>query len=126
MWLQPSVNYKATAGPPGDPEDRLSWIEAARNKHRTFREKENLFWETTVASNSGNPGKLWRTVTSLLGAPSHSSTVQPAFSADDFLGFMGRKVETVRADTNGAPPPVFGSVECNLSSFELSSEEDIR
>ena len=110
----------------GDPEDRLSWIEAARNKHRTFREKENLFWETAVASNSGNPSKLWRTVTSLLGVPSHSSTVQPAFSAEDFLGFMGRKVETVRADTNGAPPPVFGSVECSLSSFELSSEEDIR
>ena len=110
----------------GDPEDRLSWIEAARSKHRTFREKENLVWESAVASNSGNPGKLWRTVTSLLGAPSHSSTVQPAFSAEDFLGFMGRKVETVRADTNGAPPPVFGSVECSLSSFELSSEEDIR
>ena len=83
----------------GDPEDRLSWIEAARNKHRTFREKENMFWEIAVASNSGNPGKFWRTVTSLLGVPSHSSTVQPAFSAEDFLGFMGRKVETVRADT---------------------------
>ena len=110
----------------GDPEDRLSLIEAARNKHRTFREKENLFWESAVTSNSGNPGKLWRTATSLLGAPSHPSTVQPAFSAEDFLGFMGRKVETVRADTNGAPPPVFGSVECSLSSFELSSEEDIR
>ena len=101
-------------------------VVAARNKHRTFREKENLFRETTVVSNSGNPGKLWRTVTSLLGVPSHSSTVQLAFSADDFLGFMGRKFETVCADTNGAPPAGFGFVECNLSSFEMSSEEDIR
>ena len=110
----------------GDPEDRLSWIEAARDKHRSFRERENLFWETTVASNSGNPGKLWRTVTSLLGVPSHSSTVQPTFSAEDFLGFMGRMVETVRSDTDGAPPPAFGFVDCSLGSFQPSSEEDIR
>ena len=25
--------------------DRLSWIEAARSKHRQFREMENLYWE---------------------------------------------------------------------------------
>ena len=109
----------------GDPEDRLSWIEAARDKHRSFRERENLFWETTVASNSGNPGKLWRTVTSLLGVPSHSSAVQPTFSAEDFLGFMGRMVETVRSDTDGAPPPAYGSVDRSLGSFQPSSEEDI-
>ena len=39
---------------------------------------------------------------------------------------MGRKVETVRSDTDGAPPPTFGSVDCSLGLFQPSSEEDIR
>ena len=39
---------------------------------------------------------------------------------------MGRKVETVRSDTDGAPPPTFGSGDCSLGSFQPSSEEDIR
>ena len=107
--------------------DRLSWIEAARSKHRQFRERENLYWEACIASNTGNPRKLWRSISSLLGDPAASrSGILPSFSPADYLRFMEDKLDSVRAATEGAPAPSFETTECLLSSFEFCTEEDIR
>ena len=107
--------------------DRLSWIEAARSKHRQFRERENLYWEACIASNTGNPRKLWRSISSLLGDPAVSrSGILPSFSPADYLRFMEDKLDSVRAATEGAPAPSFETTECLLSSFEFCTEEDIR
>ena len=59
-----------------DPLDRLAWIRALRDKHATFKSKENEYWENMVRSNSSNPKKLWRSVQPFL--ENHLSR-QPTF-----------------------------------------------
>ena len=80
-----------------DPVDRLAWIKALREKHSAFKSKENSYWENTVKSNSSNPKKLWRSVSTILGEPAKQSANLSTFSASDFLDFLEQKVESVRS-----------------------------
>ena len=61
-----------------EPADRLAWINAARDKHFRFRDKENTFWEDKIAAASTNPKKLWQSVSTLLG----KSTIDRSCSID--------------------------------------------
>ena len=70
-----------------DPLDRLAWIRALRDKHAAFKSKENEYWENMVRSNSSNPQKLWRSVSTILGEPSKQTTNFSTISASDFLSF---------------------------------------
>ena len=106
-----------------DPVDRLAWINALREKHSAFKSKENSYWENTVKSNSSNPKKLWRSVSTILGEPAKQSANLSTFSASDFLDFFEQKVESVRSDTAGSAPPSFSSTTCTFTSFSLCSQE---
>ena len=111
----------------GDVVDRTTWIDAARSKNKRFKERENLYWEATITSNSGNPRKLWRSLSSLLGDPSASQPkVLPPFSPSDYLRFMEGKLDSVRTATAGAHAPVFGTTDCRFNSFEPCTEDDLR
>ena len=89
-----------------DPLDRLTWTRAIRDKRAAFKSKENESWENIVVrSNSSNPKKLWRSVSTILGEPSKQTTNCSTFSASDFLSFLEQKVETIRSDTAGSAPP---------------------
>ena len=109
-----------------DPVDRLAWINALREKHSAFKSKENSYWENTVKSNSSNPKKLWRSVSTILGEPAKQSANLSTFSASDFLDFLEQKVESVRSDTAGSAPPSFSSTTCTFTSFSLCSQELVR
>ena len=105
----------------------LPGSDAARSKHKQFAVRENIYWEATIASNTGNPRKLWRSLSTLLGDPSASrSTVSPPFSPSDYLRFMEDKIESVRTGTAGAQPPVFQTTDSRLGSFESCTEDDVR
>ena len=71
-----------------DPADRLAWITAIRGKHHAFVAKENAYWEAVVTANAGNPQKLWRSVSTLLGSAPDRSSATPPFLASDFLQFL--------------------------------------
>ena len=71
-----------------DPADRLAWINALREKHSAFKSKENSYWENTVKSNSSNPKKLWRSVSTILGEPAKQSANLSTFSASAFDDFF--------------------------------------
>ena len=95
-------------------------------KHSAFKSKENSYWENTVKSNSSNPKKLWRSVSTILGEPAKQSANLSTFSASDFLDFLEQKFESVRSDTAGSAPPSFSSTTCTFSSFSLCSQELVR
>ena len=78
-----------------DPEDRLAWINALREKHIFFMSKENSYWENTVKSSSSNPKKLWRSVSTILGEPAKQTANHSTFSTAEFLAFLEQKVETI-------------------------------
>lgn len=46
--------------------DRAAWVVQVRTMHSLYQEKENLYWNTCIASNTGNPRKMWRSVFSHL------------------------------------------------------------
>ena len=92
--------------------------------------KKNEYLENKVGSNSSNPKKLWRSVSTILEEPSKQTTNCSTFSVSDFLSFFEQKVETIRSDTAGSAPPVFMPTDCSFtlltpchsSSFGVWSE----
>ena len=109
-----------------NPEDRLAWIHALREKHSFFMSKENSYWENTVKSNSSNPKKLWRSVSTILGEPAKQTATHSTFSAAEFLTFLEQKVETIRSDTAGSAPPIFTPTDCSFSSFTPCTQQFVR
>ena len=79
-----------------------------------------------MKSNSSNPKKLSRSVSTILGEPAKQSANLSSFSASDFLDFLEQKVESVRSDTAGSAPPPFSSTTCTFASFSMCSQELVR
>jgi len=48
------------------PSDRLAWIREIREMHSFFETKENTYWTNRIKSNSDDPKKLWRSMSSVL------------------------------------------------------------
>ena len=109
-----------------DPEERLAWIHALREKHTFFMSKENSYWENAVKSNSSNPKKLWRSVSTILGEPAKQTVTHSTFSAAKFLTFLEQKVETIRSDTAGSAPPIFTPTDCSFTSFTPCLQQFVR
>ena len=109
-----------------DPEDRLAWIHALREKHSFFMSKENSYWENAVKSNSSNPKKLRRSVSTILGEPAKQTATHSTFSAAEFLTFLEQKVETIRSDTAGSAPPIFTPTDCSFTSFTPCTQQFVR
>ena len=51
----------------GLPSDRLNWVLQEKERHRINRIKENAYWLTCISSHSGQPRKLWRTFSTIMG-----------------------------------------------------------
>ena len=115
----PERRYRQTK----DPEDRLAWIHALWEKHTFFMSKENSYCENAVKSNSSNPKKFWRSVSTILGEPAKQTATHSTFSAAEFLTFLKQKVKTIRSNTAGSAPPIFTPTDCSFASFTQCTQQ---
>ena len=104
-----------------NPDDRLAWIEQSRVMHRRFAQEQNLFWKAKVDDSRGNPRKLWRTLSKVLGKEQKRSTPSKELTADDFLKAFSEKTDGVRQSTSSAAYPKFDEAGCPHSLLEFES-----
>jgi len=62
--------------------DSQTWIIQVNDMHSLYLQKENLHWNACIASNAGNPSRMWRSVSSILKKAKNSSSTQPSLKAD--------------------------------------------
>ena len=48
------------------PDDHLVWVQHERERHRSYRIKEDSYWLSRVAEYSSQPRKLWKTFSSVM------------------------------------------------------------
>jgi len=101
------------------PSDRLAWIRQIREMHSFFETKESTYWTHRIKSNSDDPKKLWRSISSVLRRDG-ATIVPPSLdvTATRLAQFFTDKVNRVRAATENAPPPSFSLYSgTQLTSF---------
>ena len=49
------------------PADCLAWIENEQKHHTVYRRKESQFWTLRLRDQAGQPRKMWKTISSILG-----------------------------------------------------------
>ena len=112
-----------------DPGDRMLWTDAVCQKHRSFREKENLYWASKIAQDGDNPTKLWRSLSSVMRKNTNSSSqsVQSTITAENFLKFFHDKVAAVRASTDGNETLTSSTpASSSLTDFASFTSEELR
>src|SRR6218665_2599454 len=73
------------------------------------------------------PKRLWATFNALLGrGRADRSSNPPSFTAEDYLASFQAKVQTIRDDTAGSPPPTFPSTTCILSAVTAITPAELR
>jgi hypothetical protein len=90
--------------------DREAWRDHSRYQRFFFNEKYVCYWSDAITKNEGDAKTLWSKVSALLKAPTTSST--STHTADDFAFYFKDKVDTIRATTANAPPPVIETLLC--------------
>jgi len=74
----------------------------------------------------GSPSPLiWRSLSSMFGRQ-HDVTGSTSRSADDFAAFFAKKIDDIRNDTAGLPPPVISRAPSSLTSFHQYTEAEVR
>ena len=56
----------------------------------------------------------------------HDVTGSTSRSADDFAAFFAKKIDDIRNDTAGLPPPVISRAPSSLTSFHQYTEAEVR
>lgn len=107
--------------------DRAAWISQMQAMHSLYQQKEHLYWNTCIASNTGNPRKMWLSVSSVLKRDKSTSTACPSLTAEKLSLFFKEKVDAVRAATANADPPVYPSSSAKpLTEFKEYTTEEVR
>ena len=95
--------------------------------HSLYQQKEHLYWNTCIASNTGNPRKMWRSVSSVLKRDKTTSAACPSLTAEKLSLFFKEKIDAVRAATAKADPPVYPSSSAKpLTEFKEYTTEKVR
>src|SRR6218665_69488 len=109
------------------PADRVSWVKYVRAMHRTYRDREREHWEARIAAHSEQPKRLWATFNALLGRVRADRSSNPTFlTAENYVASFQAKVQTIRDDTAGSPPPTFPSKTCILSAVMAITPAELR
>ena len=107
--------------------DRKAWIDQVQLMHSLYQQKENLYWNSCIASNTGNPRRMWKSVSSVLKRDKHASTTSSSLTADRLSLFFKNKIDGVRAATANADPPVYSSSSGKqLTCFREYTTEEVR
>ena len=107
--------------------DRILWVQHEKTRHKANRVKENAHWLGQISEHSGQPRKLWKAFSSIMGLDHVTSTSIGSPSAQDLLDYFVQKIETIRKATGGTPATTKLSPSVNIfSNFEIFSTEDVR
>ena len=90
--------------------------------------KEERYWNEKIASNAGNPKKLWSLLNSLQQKDRANQPPAPdGISAESLSDFFRDKVEKVRGETSTADPPTFTKLtDASFVSFRDCSMKEVR
>ena len=96
----------------GSTTARKAWRDHSRYQRFFLNEKYVRYWSDAITKNAGDSKALWSKVSALLKAPSETSST----STIDFSIYFKDKVDTIRATTADAPPPVIEVRPCCVLS----------
>ena len=104
--------------------DRSAWVNQVRALRRLYAGKQNTYWVKKVAESEGNPRRLWKTLDAVIcKGQQKSNPPAEGLTVDGFLKAFEAKVESVRASTASATPPVFTGDGC-ATTFDKFEEID--
>ena len=76
------------------PYDRLAWVQMQRERHRVNALKENGYWVSRVAEHKGQPRKLWKAFSSIMGLDRAAEIpIATSPSAQELLDYFVKKIE---------------------------------
>jgi len=105
---------------------RRLWVDATRRRHQAYRSKKELYWLERVNACQGSSFQLWRSLSTLLGRD-RDVTSNTGHSADRFAAFFVRKIDDIRAATDGiSPTPIASQASTSLSSFRPCTPAEVR
>ena len=108
-------------------EDRIAWVRHERERHRTNRTKEENYWQMCVSANTGQPRKLWKVFSSMMGRGREESAAPGKPSAQSLLDYFIKKIDDIRQSTGSSPASTKLPPSPNLlHSFCLYSSDEIR
>jgi hypothetical protein len=89
--------------------------------------KENSYWMSRISEQSGQPRRLWKTFSSVMGVDRVASTGISALTAEDLSKYFTEKIEKIRQSTGRVPattklPPSGESFDC----FRGYTEDEVR
>ena len=108
------------------PSDRLNWVLQEKERHRVNRIKENAYWLTCISSHSGQPRKLWRTFSTIMGLDKAGSLPISGPTAQKLHDYFVQKIENIRRSTGNSPPTTRLPPSTNkFSSFKTYSSSEV-
>ena len=102
-----------------------AWTVGRRAYRDLLRRKRETFWHDKVESTRSSPRQLWRSIDALMGRG--RVPLSDDIDATQFHQHFDQKVETVRAATANAPPPIFSAcpVGCSMTDFVHLSVDSV-
>ena len=109
------------------PADRLMWVQHERERHKINRIKENSYWLSQISEYSGQPRRLWKSFSSVMGLDRVKSEGVSGITSEDLLNFFIEKIELIRRSTGSVPAttklPTSNAV---FSSFREYAPDEVR
>ena len=106
--------------------DCHAWVNATRARFRLLRSKKEEYWLSRLETCSRSLTKIWKTMSPLLGR-NRDVTSSTSHTADGFASFFARKIDRVRSDTEGLPPPPITDItSSSFTAFRTCSQEEVR
>ena len=100
--------------------DQLALVESESKRHKTYRWKENTFWNLRLAEQSGQPRKLWQSIAAILVRDKSSKSFTDCLSAQQLLDYFNEKIGNVLNSTGGNM--VLSSLAPSMSILEKFEE----
>ena len=102
------------------PADQLACVESGRKRHKTYRWKENTFWNLRLAEQSSQPRKLWQSIAAILRRDKSSKSFTDCLWAQQLVDYFNEKIGNVRNSADGNM--VLSSLAPSMSTLEKFEE----
>jgi len=105
--------------------DCRAWVDSTGSRLRLHRSNKE-YWLSRLETCGRTSTKIWKTMSPFLRR-TRIVTGATIHTADGFAVFFASKIERVRPDTAGLPPPpIINSVRSSFTSFQSCSPEEVR